>query len=115
MILSEEQAKTRWCPWARTVALVGSTVNRVPEDGRPDSDCMCIASECMAWRWSETAYTERRRSDTFVEGWEHIPPYSPDPRITEYWIEPEGKRVARRRGYCGMAGEVEYLPEDDDA
>lgn len=30
----------------------GTTINRgANPSGKPDIDCMCIASACMAWRW----------------------------------------------------------------
>jgi hypothetical protein len=38
-MLTEEEAKNRWCPL---------TAGADPEDERGRS---CIASQCMAWRW----------------------------------------------------------------
>jgi hypothetical protein len=60
MILTEEEAKTKWCPFARSfdvpendesdaIAITAGT-NRV-RSGRPDKWCLCIASQCMAWTW----------------------------------------------------------------
>jgi hypothetical protein len=37
-MMTEEEAKTKWCPFMRTPHALGPTANR------------CIASECMAWR-----------------------------------------------------------------
>lgn len=52
--MTESEAKTKWCPFARTGAftdrgpMMAVTTNRDP---RPDvqSSCNCIASDCMAW------------------------------------------------------------------
>ena len=64
MLLTEEEATSRWCPFAR-VALGGrlpTSMNRVQEIGRVNDDATvtrgavtlpggayCIASKCMAW------------------------------------------------------------------
>lgn len=66
-ILTEEQAKTKWCPYTRIAVTSkyedddGLTVN-MPTINRPVQDHMrCIASECMAWRivWSDAANEPR--------------------------------------------------------
>lgn len=53
MSVEEYRAKGRWCPFARSRAgdhIQGATVNRIPmKNGEPDPDCLCIASQCMAW------------------------------------------------------------------
>lgn len=54
MLVTEEQAKKLWCPWARTSSAVGGSLNRDFKGG-PDSECRCIASQCMAWHWEGTA------------------------------------------------------------
>lgn len=62
--MDPEVALTRWCPFAtsqipvvdkKTVTAIGATAgNRIPNtSGDPDRDCLCIASRCMAWRWSD--------------------------------------------------------------
>lgn len=60
----EEQARKKWCPFARTVAFESQTdvsesagtFNRPweVEEGGAKTDCLCIASDCMAWRWAMT-------------------------------------------------------------
>ena len=44
MPIEMEEAKTLWCPFART----RSGENRTP-DGKPLSSCKCIHEACMAW------------------------------------------------------------------
>jgi len=59
MILTLEEAKTKWCPMAR--AWNGDPDNGVAinrnEDAeganKPAYNCYCIADECMAWRWED--------------------------------------------------------------
>lgn len=69
--MTEDEAKQRWCPFARVVVAVGRWVNAqkplasgnrlsasVVPDGASREDMTnpgasrCIASACMAWRWS---------------------------------------------------------------
>ena len=85
MILTEDEAKTKWCPFARVVDGVNeqSAVNR--RQGLRDPhfpDPACIASACMAWRWFD------EESD------DH-------PGMTHARITGE---LTPRRGYCGLAG-----------
>lgn len=95
--MTEDEAKQRWCPFARKASLGTSreAVNR-KRDGSPADHSGCIASACMAWRW--------------VDDWEtsHTPP---DP-MTDDWMRAEAvagvahwvRRVRRSLGYCGLAG-----------
>jgi hypothetical protein len=57
MKLSEQVAKTKWCPFARSTdggddEQEAVSVNRT-RNGAPDPWCLCIASKCMAWRWKD--------------------------------------------------------------
>lgn len=65
--MTEEEAKACWCPFARSASMLSSldpphkrqvSANRVPDTGMPDSDCLCLASGCMAWRWDSRHKTE---------------------------------------------------------
>ena len=56
--MTEDEAKTKWCPFVRVLVTqndeswyAGMLTNRgtIPAD---NTDTLCIASECMAWRWS---------------------------------------------------------------
>ena len=77
--MTEDEAKTKWCPMVRLTA-TGDPVNggewhsnRMPKDDRVnvESTYLCIGSGCMMWRW------------TFV-----------DEALTD----------SRTDGYCGLAG-----------
>jgi hypothetical protein len=83
MRLTEDDAKTKLCPNSMAqVDLHGHGVVFEP--------VRCVASECMAWRWSVD-------SNPDVNSFEDIKAGKP----TYIWDEVDGKR----RGYCGLAGE----------
>jgi len=86
--MTEDEAKTKWCPFARVVGarngavlLEQSAYNRSYEIG-PDDTLLwkspCVASECMAWRWTHPGF---------------------DHDIVGNPIEPQPAE-----GYCGLAG-----------
>lgn len=58
MLTTEKQARDKWCPFTVT-GYAGMGLNRM-SGVRSDHgsgivhDTRCIASECMAWRWSRT-------------------------------------------------------------
>jgi hypothetical protein len=102
-MLTEKQAKERWCPFGRSYVWAGPgrdgqpvTINRYvqetdaqftgelrPLPTTPHADCLCIASRCMAWRW-----------------------LSGRPKLG-LEISPDGiSRVPDedQEGYCGLAG-----------
>jgi hypothetical protein len=54
--MTEDEAKTKWCPHARVLdgsPPGGAGVNRKG----PEAGVYCIASGCMAWRWSYSPET----------------------------------------------------------
>lgn len=93
MTMTEEEAKKKWCPYARHEGDKGGSWNRTLAtmkrvfgwDGSnpyPEETCNCIASACMAWRTHESvAFKERADREYAVSGDRLTPP-----------------------GYCGLAG-----------
>ena len=60
MTLTEEEAKTKWCPYARVMVQRNdgeptASANRmelvVPPSLMDWPASLCIASQCMAWQW----------------------------------------------------------------
>jgi hypothetical protein len=79
MLLTEEQARGKWCAHARTV-VSNTAFNRIfarIEFVTSPEGCRCIASECMSWRWSEPNFLPRTEAEAKAN-----PP----------------------KGYCGLAG-----------
>ncbi len=85
VMLTEEQAREKWCPSAqvimrpveeihgqKVVMLDCISANRI-EGGEAAHGTKCIASDCMAWRWGD--------------------PTNPRPEDRAQW-----------GGYCGLAG-----------
>ncbi len=56
MTITPEEARTKWCPFARVIdnATSHSTpaVNRPAEEHFIQQHSRCLADGCMAWRWS---------------------------------------------------------------
>jgi len=57
MLLTEEQAQQKWCPFATTTAVSiaapgGKTTSGIYDTrGKSKGFTSCLASDCMAWRW----------------------------------------------------------------
>ena len=49
-MMTEAEAKTKWCPMVRFVMQSGGAAYNRSEDGGPIIRTACIASACMAWR-----------------------------------------------------------------
>jgi hypothetical protein len=99
--LTEDEAKTKWCPMVRLVVAerdgsdgAGVNFNRTAirntsEYGTPHA-AMCIGAGCMMWRWHEpwTSATEEGVGGDLVL------------RLSRKPGEP-------KRGFCGLAGRPE--------
>lgn len=86
--MTEDEAKTKWCPHARVLLRTVSqypAVNREPAAPPPRST-LCIASQCMAWRWRL----------------EFTPPPIPEPYNVQVLSVTTGP--SKTDGYCGLAG-----------
>lgn len=91
--MTEEQAKTKWCPFARVGFgggdLSSATPNRsIMGDGLNGAN-LCIASACMAWR-RQTVMIDRATGESAVPG-----------------VAATGQLEERYSadGYCGLAGQ----------
>ncbi len=78
MIVTENEAKTKWCPAANNSGAL--------RDGKAHEKC--IASNCMAWRPAS-------------DGWQ-----LPSGKIIEADKEPQNSHGGMwiARGYCGLSG-----------
>lgn len=93
--MTEDEAKAKWCPFARHANGSGGVgVNRVNWD-REYPYANCIASACMAWRCTPEVCHVLVPDD--VQGW----------RDAGWRIEQRGNDqcgVSGGVGYCGLAG-----------
>ena len=80
--MTEEEAKTKWCPFARAgITANERTDTREPGQVGPNA-ARCIGSACMAWRLSTP------------------------PKTRQESCGPQGgyRTVVIANGYCGLAG-----------
>ncbi len=90
-MITEAEARTKWCPFVRVRepdhysgfndSTIGTAVNRAAPKSRElvNQSLLCVASECMAWRWHEKYTTHahddgqdiypRARDETPTHGW----------------------------------------------
>lgn len=53
-MMTEAEAKARWCPFANCSNHGDASSGNRSWDGVPDNPAVrCIGSRCMAWRWSQ--------------------------------------------------------------
>ena len=101
MLVTEKEAKERWCPFAQ----FGSGCNRkLAESSEPLSACMCIASQCMAWRWmplmADQPFMDAIKDRMESSGDSH-------PKAVKYvrtHLSDYGLPDKPFRGICGLAG-----------
>ena len=85
--MTENEARTKWCPMYRNTELSGRQTNRddpgmLADDSLFTSYPFCLASSCMMWRW------EKRSDYTMFENDGNI-----SIQRTSY-------------GYCGLGGKL---------
>lgn len=78
-MITEYDAKNKWCPFAR-LSEMGGTYNRTG----PAANLECIGSQCMAWRAVETPEFKTRADTHFKK---------------------TGGRLVADAGFCGLAGQ----------
>ena len=103
MILTEEEAKTKWCPETRIheVRGAGVYVNKPITDENPHghanaASVMCIGSACMAWRW----YGMKVHADGSIYTTREA--YRAASGLDQ--LSEKDKEAAVAVGYCGKAG-----------
>lgn len=97
-ILTEEQAKEKWCPFVRIeIDAFGSGIAPIKRD---DPRNVCIASQCMAWRWIDGEFMKRSYLVSTGE------PPEPNRAYMKSDIRTEHEPNEKRRGYCGLAAQV---------
>lgn len=85
MLVTEEEAKARWCPFARALRSGSTGMAAANRDGEGmDARTKCLASKCMAWRWASDG------------GWRLA-----DDRAVHSLPAPKEPSV--RVGFCGLA------------
>lgn len=96
--MTEEEAKKKWCPFARAASAIGPVaVNRMEtsltEDGSiADPDCLCLAAGCMMWRWDKIKNPD----------WTPVHPILSVPQ-THPLDGPQPFIDSTTDGYCGLA------------
>lgn len=83
MILTEAEAKTKWCPFARVAAGAFPDFVTVNREASPETWPKCLGSACMAWRQKETMEFHMEAEAEFRRN---------------------NRRLACTTGFCGLAG-----------
>lgn len=99
MMLTEEEAKTKWCPqMAHHELACDETERRGQTNIGGVIAARCIASECMAWRfegtrtetvWIDPKPTPQQEADAAERGESYCKPHYAETRV--------------KTGYCGLA------------
>lgn len=94
--MTEEEAKTKWCPHAVASHTDPRRGFRASDEPDAPKEFHCIGARCMAWRLkTESVYKpnagEAEQARLAPGGW-HV-----DPNNRNY--------IIRKHGYCGLAGE----------
>lgn len=95
--MTEEEAKTKWCPFVRFTGKLGYDLapNR---SERGEDTTRCIGSACMAWR--EHRKTVVTRDDGSIVGPGEV-----------YLVDKSRSEEVVIGGHCGLAGPVAGAPQ----
>lgn len=107
MTYTEDEARKKWCPFARVVEcdLEGEVLEPIAVGNRSTVNtahpkARCMASACMAWRWSDEPREVGTDQQCDECGGQGVLGSDECPHcVSGYLIE--GVLV----GYCGLAGE----------
>jgi hypothetical protein len=123
MILTEIEARERWCPFARSYDIDGDqsqpvTINR-RTNGQADPGTKCLGALCMAWRWHDAPGDRISTANQYSETGKITRLGKPSDRdnrlIDREWtlVEEDDEGYAsyeraklNRRGFYGLAGNV---------
>lgn len=87
--MTEDEAKTKWCPMARVWSGGGAAFNR-----KIDEHVNCYGSGCMMWRWAN------EKNPDYVPQHNMLAQYPQHPAAMQGpW------RKSETQGYCGMGGQ----------
>lgn len=105
--MTEEDAKAKWCPFARTRGFATEAAVNRPFPGNTGDivrdECTCIASACMAWRSpGESMGPQRVHPNVLDKAWTGWTVTDDVPDARGYVeISPPPRS---REGFCGLAG-----------
>lgn len=124
---TEEEAKTKWCPFVRFVRLndaIYSSRGPIIEPGSENGGALnCTASACMAWRWDKFEREtlrfykdDPRRKTTYVQAgtlrivdgqqWRYEHTDCDDKGEFELLHRALSEASDKRVGRCGLAGDA---------
>lgn len=112
MILTEEEAKTKWCPQAMADG-EDFSFNKFSDGTMADGTC-CLGSACMMWQWFDpnvgrggffiTDDVEGSKKALAAEGKDVVSVNASSPNNKQSTIHWREKTVAQLRvGFCGLA------------
>lgn len=107
-MITEEEAKEKWCPFIRWVVNEENHLafnNRIDqaeislnEDQQGGAHSLCVASECMAWRWDKNYELDTGDKKPSGKGWKKR-------SIVGRMVWSRSFTGKDREGRCGLAGE----------